>query len=117
MRIFSAQPPKRFSSNIVAQAIRARMLRYRFHQVTRQQCLNFILSMCGEVAKQVVIEPAQQRADRKEAERGHLDRALSHVLLFHVCSNLLSCVVAEWRSCMSEAKSRLIFNARPAEST
>src|SRR5215218_2231153 len=113
--MFRAQQPERFDSNVVAQAVRTGMFESRFHLVTRQQCLNFILPTRGEVAKQVVIEPAQQRAERKEAEGGHLGRALRPVQLFHVCSNLLSCV-AEWRSCMSEGKVRLIFNTRPAES-
>src|SRR5689334_21614397 len=69
MRVFRTQPRERRNPKIVAQAICADTLWISFYQVTRQQRPNQILSSSGERAQQFVIEPAQERAQRKEVGR------------------------------------------------
>ncbi|HJZ46509.1 MAG TPA: hypothetical protein VKE41_05060 [Roseiflexaceae bacterium] len=60
--MFRAQTRQRLGPNVIAQAVHAVIFWDRFYQVTRQQRPNLIISRRGEIAEQIVIEPAQERA-------------------------------------------------------
>src|SRR5437868_2034551 len=83
MRMFRMQPRQRRGTNVVAQAARAGVLWDSFYLVTRQQRPNLILSSSGEIAQQIVIEPAHERAQRKEVGSGHFSVVPTHFRLFH----------------------------------
>src|SRR5689334_24434788 len=83
MRMLRAQPRQRLDSHVVAQAVGAGVLCESFYQVTRQQHPNLILPSSGEIAEQIVIEPAHERAQRKEVGSRRFSVVLRYFGLFH----------------------------------
>jgi len=89
--MFRVQSRQRRGPNAIVQAVRADVLWNSLYLLTRQQRPNLIISSSGEIAEQIVIEPAHERAQRKEVGSGRFRVVPRHFRLFHTGILPLQC--------------------------
>ena len=83
MRMFRTEMCQRFGACAGTQVIHPGMLWDNLYQVTRQQRPNLIISSSGEIAEQIVIEPAHERTQRKEVGNRRFSVVPRRFRLFH----------------------------------